>query len=118
MKKLAFYKKVLLFFVFFYSFSVYAQIGVKAGIGFSDIIFVNEGQEPYLGYEVNHLTHNYPLFTYQIGAFANINLNHHFDFQPELMLIRQGINYDTQYAYQNITYRLYIWYIQAPLLSI
>lgn len=99
-----------------FSTTANAQVGVKGGIGFSDIIFSVEGQAPYLGHEVDHLTHNFPLFTYQFGVFGNIKLNNHFDFQPEILIIRQGINYDFDFLYQEVTYRLYLCYVQMPLL--
>lgn len=103
--------------LFLYSVITSAQVGIKAGPGFSDIIYSVEGQAPYLGFEVDHLTHNYPLFTYQIGIFGNIDLNKHFDFQPELLLIKQGINYDINFIYQDVTYRMYLWYVQVPLIA-
>ena len=94
----------------------FTQVGAKAGIGYSDIVYSVEGQTPFLGFEVDHLIHNYPLFTYQFGFFENINLNRHFDFQPELLMIKQGINYDIDFIYREVTYRLYLWYAQMPLI--
>lgn len=96
--------------------SAKAQFGIKAGAGVSDIIFAVGGQSPYLGYEVDHLTHNYPLFSYQLGFFGVIDLNKHFEFQPELQFARQGINYDINFQYDEIVYRLYIWYMNLPFL--
>ena len=93
-----------------------AQIGIKGGVGASDIVFADEGQTPYLGYEVDYLTHNYPLFSYQFGVFGTIPFHKHFDFQPELMFSRQGLNYNISFLYDNITYRLHIYYLQMPLL--
>lgn len=106
---------LLLIGLFLCSTTTTAQVGVKAGIGFSDIVFSIEGQAPYLGYEVDHLSHNYPLFTYQFGVFGNIKLNNRFDFQPEILIIKQGINYDIDFLYQEVTYRMYLWYVQVPL---
>lgn len=102
-------------FLFFAKISE-AQIGLKAGVGVSDIVFAKEGQTPYLGYEVNYLTHRNPLFSYQFGIFGTVYLNKHFDFQPELMFARQGLNYNINFLYDNVVYRLHIYYLQMPLL--
>ena len=93
-----------------------AQIGIKAGCGVSDIVFAKEGQVPYLGYEVDYLTHRNPLFSYQFGIFGTIDFHKHFDFQPELMFARQGLNYNINFLYDNVVYRLHIYYLQMPLL--
>jgi hypothetical protein len=93
-----------------------SQIGIKAGPTATDIVFAVEGQSPYLGYEVDYLTHRNPLFSYQLGLFGTVKLNRLFYFQPELMYARQGLNYNIEFLYDAITYRLFIDYLQLPLL--
>ncbi len=93
-----------------------SQIGLKAGLTATDIVFAVEGQSPYLGYEVDYLTHRNPLFSYQLGFFGTVKLNKLFYFQPEFMYARQGLNYNIEFLYDEITYRIYIDYLQLPLL--
>jgi len=93
-----------------------AQIGIKGGAGISDIVFANVGQTPYLGYEVDYLTHRFPSFSYQIGVCGTVKLHKHFDFHPELLLVKQGLNYNIDFLYDDVKYKLNIWYIQLPLI--
>jgi hypothetical protein len=93
-----------------------AQIGFKAGIGLSDIVFSDEGQTPYLGYETDYLTHRYPLLSYQLGLYGTLKLNNHFDFQPELLFAKQGLNYNMDFIYDEIENKLDLYYLQLPLL--
>jgi hypothetical protein len=92
------------------------QVGIKGGIGVSDIVFAEEGQTPYLGYEINYMEHRTPLLTFQIGAFGTIKLSEKFYFQPELLYIKQGLDYDIRFLYDDITYQIRINYLQAPFL--
>ncbi len=62
------------------------------------------------------MTHNYPLFSYQLGFFSVIDLNSHFDFQPEIQFARQGINYNINFPYDEVVYQLHLWYLHIPLL--
>lgn len=93
-----------------------AQVGVKAGLGVSDIGFKKEGQIPYLGYEINSIEHRLPLLTYQIGAFANIKVSESIGFQPELLYVTQGLDYSTKYLYDDVTFKIKSSYLQLPLL--
>jgi hypothetical protein len=93
-----------------------AQIGVKVGLGVSDIGFKNEGQIPYLGYEINSIEHRLPLLTYQIGAFANFEVSDKIGFQPELLYVTQGLDYSTNFLYDDVTYKIKSSYLQLPLL--
>jgi len=102
-------------FLLFY-FPADAQIWVKGGLGVSDITFKKEGQIPYLGYEINSLEHKLPLLTYQLGVLTSFEISDHFDFQPELLLVAQGLDYSTKYLYDDITYKIRSNYLQAPLL--
>jgi hypothetical protein len=107
---------ILLLIILLLACSIRAQIGLKAGVGFSDIVFSDEGQVPYLGYETDYLTHRYPLLTYQIGLFGTVKIDHHFDFQPELLFVKQGLNYNMDFIYDDIENRLDLYYLQLPLL--
>ena len=92
-----------------------SQFGIKAGAGISDIVFSDEGQVPYLGYETDYLTHRYPVITCQIGFFGTIRLNEHFDFQPEFLFTKQGLNYNMDFIYEDIENTLDLYYLQLPL---
>ena len=96
--------------------SASAQIGIKGGIGISDIAFLKDGQTPYLGYEINALEHRIPMFTFEVGTFGTIELWKRIEFQPELLFARQGLNYSTKYIYDDITYKINISYLKMPLL--
>lgn len=113
--KLRFYILFQTLFLLFY-FPAEAQIWVKGGFGVSDIAFKKEGQIPYLGYEINSLEHKLPLLTYQLGVLTRFEIADHFDFQPELLLVAQGLDYSTKYLYDDITYKIRSNYLQLPLL--
>ena len=93
-----------------------SQVGVKGGITISDIIFAVDGQTPYLGYDINYLTHRLPFLTYQFGFFKTYELNNKIDFQPELLFIKKGLNYSMDLLYDDITYIIRIHYVEVPLL--
>ncbi len=103
-------------FLFFYLPSALAQIGIKGGMGVSDIAFLKDGQVPYLGYEINSLEHRIPRLAFEVGAFTTLELNKRFEFQPELLFAFQGLDYSTEYLYDNITYKINISYLKVPLL--
>ena len=94
----------------------FAQVGVKVGLGVSDIGFKKEGQIPYLGYEINSIEHRLPLFTYQIGIFTPIEVSGKIGLQPELLFVTQGLDYSTNFLYDDVTYKIKSSYIQLPLL--
>jgi len=96
--------------------SAAAQIGIKAGAGVADIAFLKDGQTPYLGYEINALEHRIPRAFFQAGAFRQFELSQRFYFQPELLYSLQGLNYNTSYLYDDITYKINLQYIRMPLL--
>ena len=96
--------------------SASAQFGIKTGPGISDIAFLKEGQTPYVGYEINSLEHRKPMAVFQAGAYGTINISKRIDFQPELLYVMQGLNYSTNYIYDDIKYKLIIQYLQMPLL--
>ena len=85
---------------------VSAQIGIKGGIGASDIGFKKWGQTQYLSYEVDHLEHEKPLFTYQFGLFATFQFGERWELQPELLFITKGLNYNKKFLCDDITYEL------------
>jgi len=95
---------------------VTAQFGIKGGPGISDIAFKLSGQTTYLGYEIDHIEHNIPLTTFQFGFSQNIPIGRKFNIQPELLFVRQGLNYDIAFLYEDITYRVKINYLRVPLI--
>lgn len=95
---------------------VSAQMGIKGGIGISDVAFLKDGQTPYLGYEINSLEHRIPMITFEVGTFGTIELWKRIEFQPELLFAMQGLNYSTEYLYDHITYKIHISYLKMPLL--
>lgn len=96
--------------------SAVAQIGIKGGMVISDIAFLKDGQTPYLGYGINSLEHRLPMITFQVGTFGTIRLWKRIDFQPELLYTMQGLNYSTEYLYDDITYKIKISYLKMPCL--
>jgi len=93
-----------------------AQIGLKVGIGVSDITFLNQGQTPYLTYEVNSLEHNLPVVTFQGGVSTNYQIAKRWGLQGELLFARRGLDYSMKFLYDNITYKININYLQVPIL--
>jgi hypothetical protein len=100
----------------FSSSSGYAQVGIKAGIGVSDIIFKTHGQSSYLSFDNKGVTHNLPKLSYQLGLFKAIRLSDKWNVQLELLYINYGIDYSTDYLYDDISYKIDIHYLQLPVL--
>jgi len=93
-----------------------SQVGIKGGPTLSDIIFEVEGQIPYLGYGTNSLSHKLPYLTYQIGIFKTFHITDKIGFQPELLYVKRGLNYSTEFIYDDIKYLVKIHYIEVPML--
>ena len=93
-----------------------AQLGVKAGIGVTDIAFKKHGQSPYLGFENNSVVHNYPMLSYQIGLITTHRLHDRWVLQPELLYTKKGLDYSMDFIYDNITFKVNIHYLQLPVL--
>jgi hypothetical protein len=93
-----------------------SQVGIKGGLALSDIIFEVEGQIPYLGYGTNSLSHKLPYLTYQFGIFNNYNITEKVGLQPELLFVKKGLNYSTEFIYDDIKYFVKIHYIEIPIL--
>ena len=110
------YLSVCLIMLLFNISPLSAQIGIKGGLNASDIVFLDEGQSPYLGYEIDFLEHNLPAAGFQIGIFSVLPLVKRLEFQPELLLIKQGLNYSKKYIYDDITYKVRIYYLNVPAL--
>ena len=113
------HRPLFYFFLFLYLAyfpTIKAQIGFKAGPSISDIAFKKDGQTPYLGYEIDLLEHRIPLSTFQIGAFATFPTWKKLELQPELLFISQGLDYSTNYLFDEITYKINIHYLHLPLL--
>jgi hypothetical protein len=96
--------------------SVSAQMGFRGGVGISDIAFSVEGQTPYLSYEANTLEHRNPMLSYQVGVFGTLNLETRFDFQSELLYVKQGLDYTTKFLYGEVPYKININCLNLPLL--
>lgn len=92
------------------------EMGVKLGLSVSDIAFADKGQTPYLGYEINSLEHRKPMLTYQVGVYASFRISNQFDFQPELLYVTQGLDYSTNYLYDDVKFKIKTSYLQLPLL--
>lgn len=93
-----------------------SQVGIKGGPALSDIIFEVEGQIPYLGYGTNSLSHKLPYLTYQFGIFNIFNITDRIGFQPEVLYVKKGLNYSTEFIYDDIKYYVKIHYIEFPML--
>jgi hypothetical protein len=93
-----------------------SQVGIKGGPALSDIIFEVEGQIPYLGYGTNSLSHKLPYLTYQFGIFKTFNITNKIGFQPELLYVKKGLNYSTEFIYDDIKYFVKIHYLEIPML--
>lgn len=94
----------------------FCQFGFKAGIGVSDIIFRTYGQSPYLGYQVNSLTHNLPKISNQLGLTWSTGPFGRFSPVAEIDLAWEGINYTTSFLYDDVGYKVNIAYLKLPLL--
>ncbi len=102
-------------FLFLFTSSLSAQIGIKGGVGLSDIIFHELEQTPYLSYEINSLIHKKPALAFQLGAYSRFDLGKRFGFQPELLFTLQGLDYSTGYIYDDISYKFNVTYLKVPL---
>ena len=93
-----------------------AQTGIRAGIALADIGFLEKGQSPFLSYDNNSVIHNLPLLTYEFGLVSKIHLSSRFDLQGEITYTRKGLDYSTNFLYDDITYKVVIDYLQLPVL--
>ena len=93
-----------------------AQLSLKIGTGIADIAFLKKGQTPFLGYEINSLWHRVPRLSLQGGVAYAVPLSHRFTFEPELLCVMQGLNYNTTYLYDDLVYKINLTYLQTPLL--
>jgi hypothetical protein len=93
-----------------------AQVGIRAGIGVSDIIIDKDIQSQYLGYEDNLLDQSRPLVALSAGVFGNFRIFEALDLQPELFYLTQGTRLKSDFIYDNITYKISINYLHLPLL--
>jgi hypothetical protein len=107
---------VLLALLFFFVGSVKAQMGIKFGASVSDIVFADEGTAAFLGYEADFMDHRLPYSSFQGGLFGTFELSKRLDLQPELLLVRRGLDYSSQYLYDDIFYRIKIHYLHLPVL--
>lgn len=96
--------------------SIYCQIGIRLGVGASDIVFAQGGQTPYLGYEINSLTHNFPIHSFQAGVIGQLEISPHLNFSTGILYSQQGLDYSTACLYDDMIFRIYISYIKIPLL--
>jgi hypothetical protein len=94
----------------------YAQFALKAGAGIADIAFLKRGQTPYLSYEINSLWHRKPMTSFQGGIAYAFPLGKRITFQPEMVLVLQGLNYNTSYLYDDLGFKMNLTYLQFPLL--
>lgn len=93
-----------------------AQIKTRIGFGISDIIFKKYGQSPYLSYEINTLVHRLPAISFQAGVSKQVALSQRFDLNSGLLFSKQGLNYDSDFLYDKIAYRLNLFYLKVPVL--
>ena len=93
-----------------------SQVGIKGGPALSDIIFEVEGQIPYLGYGTNSLSHKLPYSTYQFGIFKIYQITYKIGFQTEILYVKKGLNYSTEFIYDDIKYFVKIHYLEIPML--
>jgi hypothetical protein len=96
--------------------TLYAQVGIKVGVGVSDIVIDKAVQSQYLGYEVNTLNLSKPLTAYHVGITGAVKIVKSLDFQPELLYIKQGTQLQSDFIYDNITYKIKVRYLHLPLL--
>jgi len=109
---------ILIIAVFIYSgiTTSKAQVGIRAGIGVSDIVIDKDIQSQYLGYEDNLLDQSRPLVALSAGVFGNFKIFEALDLQPELLYLTQGTQLKSDFIYDNITYKISINYLHLPLL--
>ena len=93
-----------------------AQYKARIGFGVSDIAFLKYGQSPYLGYEINSLIHRLPRLSFQAGISRPFQLTDRFELNPGLLFSLQGLNYNSEFRYDDIKYRIDLYYLKAPVL--
>jgi len=91
------------------------QFGIKAGLSLSGID--SEEYTPLLGYEVEWMQDKdaLPQFGLQLGGFYTHALGNHVAVQPELHLVRRGVDFFRTQLYDT-SLRVHVYYIQVPVL--
>jgi hypothetical protein len=102
--------------LFFFAGPANAQLGIKFGASVSDIVFADDGTAAFLGYEADFMDHRLPYLSVQGGLFGTFELSKRLDLQPELLFVRRGLDYSSEYLYDDIFYRIKIHYLHVPVL--
>ena len=62
------------------------------------------------------MDHRLPYLSFQGGLFGTFELSKRFDLQPELLFVRRGLDYSSEYLYDDVFYRIKIHYLHLPVL--
>jgi hypothetical protein len=92
-----------------------ADIGVKGGMSLSGVLSSTGDFRHVLGYEIDGLPMG-NLWGFQVGFFKTFDLSRRFQIQPEIFYTLRGGDASERYIYDNIIYKIRIFYIEFPLL--
>jgi hypothetical protein len=56
------------------------------------------------------------LFSIEGGVSGQFHLSKRLDINPEILISKNGVNYNTEFLYDDIKYQLHIWYLKTPVL--
>ena len=83
---------------------------------FPILLLNTKSQSSFLGYETNTLVHDLPLFAFEGGISKQFDISNRLVINPEILISKNGVNYNTKFLYDDIKYQLHIWYLKTPVL--
>jgi hypothetical protein len=92
-----------------------ARIGIKAGIGLSGLLSSTGDFRHVLGYEMSGLSMG-NLTGFQFGLFRTWALSKRLQIQPEMIYALRGGDASQAFVYDNIVYKIKIFYVEFPVL--
>ena len=93
-----------------------AEVGVKGGMSLSGLQSSTRDYRHVLGYEMSGLAGGRPLTGFQAGLFKTFDLSRRFQVQPEISYAWRGVNFGRTYLYDDIVFKVNIFYVEVPLL--
>jgi len=92
-----------------------ADIGVKGGVSFSALRSSTGDFRHVLGYEWSGLSMG-NLWGFQVGFFKSFDISRRFQVQPEMNYALRGGDGSTTFVYDDIVYKIKIFYVEVPLI--
>jgi len=95
--------------------ALFADWGVKGGVGISGLHSATGDFRHYLGHEMEWLRMG-NLLSYQIGVSKSFSLSEKFQIQPELFYSVRGGDASEKFLFESVIFKIKMSYLEFPLL--